>query len=589
MQARWNQEQAERQRAAANAGLTPELKAMFDQSHPVSGLPTIKQMKLGIKKLDGEEVYKGLGPNFTEWGTYFMKRIAIAQIQSGFWWRSEDKVDCLQAHLSGRALRHFQIQSPEWMCESPHLEFAMLNLLNAFTVKLPLDQAADIFRRPKSKNRAWNEHYIYLTEVSHSAGGMPRYVLDGIVKYAAPELKPTLLAKANMETTTPLLEAEKMANFAQSMTKEERPARALGRHVNAIEEASISAVEALVCNYCKRKGHAVEECRTKKRDSNLKNKSNIKKGHQPRKRNENYDKEKNRTLFVTDQAPDNIVCSIDKNNNSENDIGEDESNDRTTEWILDSGCGRHLTGNASLLTSKISGASTSLYLPDGSTVQSTKRGTVCLKSVVSGVSNNLTISDVELVPGLTKNLLSYVRLERKGVRLVYEGKQRYLANSNSKLAEVLESGNLLVVRFDTNRSQADQICTLLEEQDHPGIHEDTLHQFHIRLGHLSYAAIEELASKPETWIKLTDHQKPHCITCADGKQSRNNQSKDTGNNESIDRIGGVIVQISRGQSHQPIGAEIDSWSTTTKPITVASFSPKPKIKPQRNLSIFGLV
>jgi hypothetical protein len=42
------------------------LKAMFGQSQPVFGLPTIKQMKLGIKKFDGEEVYKGLGPNFTE-------------------------------------------------------------------------------------------------------------------------------------------------------------------------------------------------------------------------------------------------------------------------------------------------------------------------------------------------------------------------------------------------------------------------------------------------------------------------------------------------------------------------------------------
>jgi hypothetical protein len=175
-------------------------------------------MKLGIKKFDGEEVYKGVGPNVTEWGTHFMMRIAIAQIQSGFWWRSEDKVDCLQAHLSGRALRHFETQNPEWMRESPCLEFVMIKLLNAFTVKITLDQASDIFRQPKPKNRAWNEHYIYITEVGHSAGGMPRYVLDGIVKYAAPELKPTLLAKANMETTTPLIEAEKMANFAQSMT-----------------------------------------------------------------------------------------------------------------------------------------------------------------------------------------------------------------------------------------------------------------------------------------------------------------------------------------------------------------------------------
>jgi hypothetical protein len=255
-----------------------------------------------------------------------MRRIAIAQIQSGFWWRSEDKVDCLQAHLSGRALRHFETQSPEWMRESPHLEFVMLKLLNAFIVKVTLDQAADFFRRPMPKNRAWNEHYIYLTEVSHSAVGMPRYVLDGIVKYAAPELKSTLLAKASMETTTPLLEAEKMANFVQSMIMEERPARALGRHVNAIEETSILSVEAIVCSYCKRKGHTVEECRTKKGDSNLKNKFNIKKGNQPRKRNENYDREKNWTLFVTDQAPDDIVSSSnDKNHKSENDIGEDES------------------------------------------------------------------------------------------------------------------------------------------------------------------------------------------------------------------------------------------------------------------------
>jgi hypothetical protein len=93
-------------------------------------------MKLGIKKFDGEEVYKGLGPNFTEWGTYFMRQIAIAQIQSGFWWRSEDKGDCQQAHLSGRALRHVETQSPEWMRKSPHLEFVMIKLLNAFIVNL---------------------------------------------------------------------------------------------------------------------------------------------------------------------------------------------------------------------------------------------------------------------------------------------------------------------------------------------------------------------------------------------------------------------------------------------------------------------
>jgi hypothetical protein len=168
------------------------------------------------------------------------------------------------------------------------------------------------------------------------------------------------------------------------------------------------------------KGHAVEECRTKKRDSDTKNKVNAKKGQQPRKRNENNNKEKNWTLFVTYQAPDNSVCSSnDEDYNNEHDNSEDEGKERTIEWILDSGCGRHLTGNACLFSSDISSASTTLYMPDGSIVQLTKQGTVSLKSIVAGVSNNLDISNVELVPRLTKNLLSFVRLERKGVRLIY--------------------------------------------------------------------------------------------------------------------------------------------------------------------------
>ncbi len=99
---------------------------------------------------------------------------------------------------------------------------------------------------------------------------------------------------------------------------------------------------------------------------------------------------------------------------------EDEDNGHTIEWVVDSGCVRHLTGNASLLSGDISRTTTTLYLSDGSTVQSTKRGTVSLKPIVAGITNELDVTDVELVPGLTKNLLSYVRLERKGVRLIYE-------------------------------------------------------------------------------------------------------------------------------------------------------------------------
>ncbi len=102
------------------------------------------------------------------------------------------------------------------------------------------------------------------------------------------------------------------------------------------------------------------------------------------------------------------------------------------------------------------------------------------------------------------------------------------------MVEVFEYGNLLVVRFQVsgNIANANMICNVLAKQDHPGIHEGSLHQFHVHPGPQSYAAIEELASKPESGIKLTDHEKLHSIACAEDKQTKNNQSKhDSGIND----------------------------------------------------------
>jgi hypothetical protein len=88
---------------------------MFDKNQPIFSVPSIKQVKLGIKKFDGEELYQGLGATFGDWGTRFMRHIAINQINTAFWWASEYKVDCLAMHLEGEELRHFETQSPVWI------------------------------------------------------------------------------------------------------------------------------------------------------------------------------------------------------------------------------------------------------------------------------------------------------------------------------------------------------------------------------------------------------------------------------------------------------------------------------------------
>ncbi len=57
----------------------------------------------------------------------------------------------------------------------------------------------------------------------------------------------------------------------------------------------------------------------------------------------------------------------------------------------------------------------------------------------------LTIKDVEYAPGLHRNLLSYGILEKKGIRLVYEGSAKYLKNRLDKLTEVHSEHGLLNV------------------------------------------------------------------------------------------------------------------------------------------------
>jgi hypothetical protein len=66
-------------------------------------------------------------------------------------------------------------------------------------------------------------------------------------------------------------------------------------------------------------------------------------------------------------------------------------------------------------------------------------------------------------------------------------------------------------------ANANLIRNDMSDQDYPGMHEHHQYQYHIRLGHQSYTAIDELAARPESGIKLTDHEKPHCLACDEGK------------------------------------------------------------------------
>nr|BAP68807.1 RxLR effector candidate protein [Hyaloperonospora arabidopsidis Emoy2] len=57
--------------------------------------PNEIQRKLSIRKLDGSELYKGIGSGFLDWGRKFLCAINLAESSCGFTWSEDVKVDLL--------------------------------------------------------------------------------------------------------------------------------------------------------------------------------------------------------------------------------------------------------------------------------------------------------------------------------------------------------------------------------------------------------------------------------------------------------------------------------------------------------------
>jgi hypothetical protein len=87
----------------------------------------------------------------------------------------------------------------------------------------------------------------------------------------------------------------------------------------------------------------------------------------------------------------------------------------------------------------------------------------------------------------------------------------------------------LVVRGELSGALANAflVCNIVGRQEtvSDSAHSDTLYNVLMRLDHQSYDSIETLATKPGSGIKLTDHSRPNCMTCAEGKHTKNKQSK----------------------------------------------------------------
>ena len=126
------------------------------------------------------------------------------------------------------------------------------------------------------------------------------------------------------------------------------------------------------------------------------------------------------------------------------------------------------------------------------------------------------------------NLTSYGFLDKKGFSLTRCEEQRVLTGSDRQFVafEVDLMKNVLVVkakiRTKVSRSRGVIMAADGEDREYPEKSLDTilkgsLVESHQIFGHLNYGAVESLAKDRVSGIKLTEHTRENCLTCAQGK------------------------------------------------------------------------
>ena len=166
-------------------------------------------------------------------------------------------------------------------------------------------------------------------------------------------------------------------------------------------EDSALRKETRTCYGCGKAGHVTADCRSKK--TSYTNAGRRAKGGG------------NIVLAIGEGA--SIKSSRHDKMNQTMKIGENTDRDG---YILYCGSSLRLVNDQSLLQDAKM-CEHECHLEDGESVKLLRVGNVVLTVVAGGQVRDVTLTEVYLAPELSRNIISYGKLEHKGFRIVYDG------------------------------------------------------------------------------------------------------------------------------------------------------------------------
>ncbi|KAK2354182.1 gag-protease polyprotein [Trifolium repens] len=177
-------------------------------------------------------------------------------------------------------------------------------------------------------------------------------------------------------------------------------------------------------------------------------------------------------------------------------------------WFLDSGCSRHMTGDASLFIefkAKRKG-----YVTYGDN----NKGTILGEGTI-GNPSTITISNVVLVDNLKHNLLSVAKLCDKGFTINFKPTFCTIESNKDKnvILKAIRHGNVYMLDLDDNCLSGAK-C-LITKNDESWL-------WHRRMAHLNFDLLNKLASKDLViGLPKIRFSKDHlCTACQMGKQTK---------------------------------------------------------------------